>query len=136
MQIFSGIGLELVLLRESLLMGAGMLAFYDVLRVLRRIFPHGIVWISLEDAAFWILSAGWFFLRIGKANDGIIRFYIILGVALGALLYYRILSRRLMKYISLFICRVKKELKKVKKAATIRFRKKKPEGTQESEEEA
>lgn len=136
MQVFSGIGLELALLRESLLMGAGMLALYDVLRVIRRIFPHGILWISLEDAAFSLVSAGWFFLRVGKANDGIIRFYIILGIALGALLYYRILSRHLMKYVSLFICRIKKELQKVKKAATIRFSRKKQRDTQEGEEEA
>lgn len=117
-------------------MGAGMLALYDVLRVIRRIFPHGILWISLEDAAFSLVSAGWFFLRVGKANDGIIRFYIILGIALGALLYYRILSRHLMKYVSLFICRIKKELQKVKKAATIRFSRKKQRDTQEGEEEA
>lgn len=134
MQIFSGIGQELALLRESLLMGAAMLALYDVLRVIRRIFPHGIVWISLEDAAFWILSAGWFFLRVGRANDGIIRFYILLGIALGALLYYRVLSRPLMKYVSLFIRKIKKELKKLKKAATIRISKRK--GTEKSEEKA
>lgn len=120
------------MLRESLLMGAAMLALYDLLRVIRRVFPHGIVWISLEDAVFWILSAGWFFLRVGKANDGIIRFYIILGVALGALLYYRILSRPLMKYVTLFIRNIKKELKKVKKAATIKISRRK--GTQKSEE--
>lgn len=132
MQVFSGIGQELALLRESLLMGAGMFALYDLLRVIRRIFPHGIVWISVEDAAFWVLSAGWFFLRVGKANDGIIRFYILLGIVLGALLYYRLLSRRLMKCVSLVICRIKKELKKVKEAATIRIRKRRK--TQEGED--
>lgn len=136
MQIFSRIGLELTLLREALLMGAGMLAVYDVLRVLRRIFPHGILWISLEDAAFSVVSAGWFFLRIGKANDGIIRFYIILGAALGAFLYYRLLSRHLMKFISRLIRRAKKALQKVKKAATIRFSRKKHKGTREGGEEA
>lgn len=120
MQVFSGIGLELTLFRESLLMGAGMLAVYDLLRVIRRIFPHGIIWLSLEDAFFWILSAGWFFLRIGKANNGVIRFYIILGAALGALLYYRVLSRHLMRYVTLLINHIKKQLKKFRKAATIK----------------
>ncbi len=134
MQVFSGIGLELTLLRESLLMGAAALLLYDILRVFRRIFPHGIIWISLEDALYCVFAAGWFFLRIGKANDGIIRFYILLGVGAGALLYYRLLSRHLMRYVSLFIIKIKKQLQKIKKAATIRFRKRK--STQKSEENA
>lgn len=120
MQVFSGIGLELTMLREALLMGAGMVAIYDILRVLRRMFPHGIIWISLEDFFYWLVSASWFFLRVGKLNNGIIRFYVILGLIAGAFLYYRLFSCHLMRYIERFIFRIKKELKKIWKAATMK----------------
>lgn len=121
MQIFSGIGQELTMLGEALLMGAAMFALYDLIRVLRRMFSHGIIWISLEDFFFWLVSAGWFFLRVGKLNNGIIRFYVILGMLLGALLYYRIFSRHLMRYIERFIGFLKKQLKKIHKAATMKL---------------
>lgn len=128
MEIFSAIPAELRLLREALFMGAGMLALYDCLRILRRILPHGIVWISAEDFLYWLVCGFRFFWRMCELNNGIIRFYVILAMALGAWLYYAGLSRPLMKYLSLFILFVKKRLKKVRKAVTIRIARVKKRG--------
>lgn len=123
MEIFSSIPAELALLAEALFMGAGMFFAYDCLRIFRRLVPHGIFWISVEDILYWIAAAGWFFLRICKVNDGIIRFYVLLGVALGAALYYALLGRFLMKYASLGILKLKKQLKKAAKSVTMRVAK-------------
>ncbi|MCM1105519.1 MAG: spore cortex biosynthesis protein YabQ [Blautia sp.] len=123
MEIFSAIPAELALLRGAFFMGAGLFVLYDCLRVFRRIVPHGIFWISLEDALYWIAAAGWFFLRLCRDNNGIIRFYVLFAMAVGALLYYVLLGRPAMKYISLLLLTIKKQLKKVKKAITIELEK-------------
>lgn len=121
MELFSAIPGELILLREALFMGAGMFAIYDLIRIFRRLLPHGILWISIEDLLYFAAAALWFFLRICKVNSGIIRFYFLLAMGAGALAYYLLLGRPLMSYISVLILRVKKGLKKIRKTITIKL---------------
>lgn len=121
MELFSAIPGELILLREALFMGAGMFALYDLIRIFRRLLPHGILWISIEDLLYFAAAALWFFLRICKVNSGIIRFYFLLAMGAGALAYYLLLGRPLMSHISVLILRVKKGLKKIRKTITIKL---------------
>ncbi len=121
MELFSAIPGELILLREALFMGAGMFAIYDLIRIFRRLLPHGILWISIEDLLYFAAAALWFFLRICKVNSGIIRFYFLLAMGAGALAYYLLLGRPLMSHISVLILRVKKGLKKIRKTITIKL---------------
>ncbi|MCH5332612.1 MAG: spore cortex biosynthesis protein YabQ [Agathobacter sp.] len=109
------------MLREGLLMGACMFALYDLIRILRRLIPHGILWISAEDLVYVVAAALWFFLRVCKVNSGIIRFYFILAMGIGALAYYLILGRPLISHISILILRLKKGLKKLRKTVTIKL---------------
>lgn len=102
---------ELFLFGRFFLLGAGLLLCYDCIRGLRRIAPHGILWISLEDFLFAALSGGWFFLRLCEWNDGILRAYILLAVLFGAVVAYFFFEK-----ILFFI---KKQLKKVFKAVTM-----------------
>lgn len=134
MQPVSGLEMELELFGSSLLLGAGLLVIYDAIRILRRIFPHGVIWISLEDFVYWTAASIFFFLRLCKVNNGIVRGYILLAMALGALIYYRLLSRFLMGWLTKMIVLVKKQLKKWHKAATIkRDEWKKSHGAEEKE---
>lgn len=134
MKPVSGLEIELALFGSSLLLGAGLFAVYDVIRILRRIFPHGIVWISLEDLCYWIVASIFFFLRLCQVNNGMIRAYILLGMALGALGYYNLLSRYVMRWLAKMILLVKKQLKKWSKVITIKIEKrKKSHGTEEEE---
>lgn len=121
MELFSAIPGELILLREALFMGVGMFAIYDLIRIFRRLLPHGILWISIEDLLYFAAAALWFFLRICKVNSGIIRFYFLLAMGAGALAYYLLLGRPLMSHISVLILRVKKGLKKIRKTITIKL---------------
>ena len=123
MQPVSGLEIELALFLRSLLLGAGLLAVYDGIRIFRRFFSHGMLWISLEDAVYWTAAAIFFFLQLCEVNNGIIRGYILLGMALGAWIYYCLLSRFVMRRLSKVIMRAKKRLKKVRKAATIKISK-------------
>ena len=119
MQPVSGLEMELHLMGQSVLVGAVLFVVYDLIRILRRIFPHGIIWISLEDFFYWSIAGIWFFLRLCQVNDGIVRGYILLGMAFGAWMYYRLCSRFLMKRITKVVILLKKRLKKFWKLATI-----------------
>lgn len=95
-------------------------AIYDGIRIFRRIFPHGILWISLEDLLYWSVTAFYFFLKLCQSNNGILRGYILLGLAVGALLYYGLCGRFLIRFVSQMIIALKKRLKKVREMATIK----------------
>ena len=47
---------------HSFLLGAFITFCYDLFRILRRIIPHGIFWISLEDLVFWVMVTGGIFI--------------------------------------------------------------------------
>ena len=120
MQPVSGLEIEVMLFVQAMLAGAVLFLVYDLLRVIRRIFVHGIIWVSIEDALYWIVSGFWMFLRICRVNDGIIRGYMIVACLVGAALYYAVFSRPVMRQIAKIIRYLKNQLKKVKNVATIR----------------
>ena len=102
----------MILFGRAIVLGASLVFAYDVIRVFRRILSHGIVWVSIEDAAYWISSCILVFVLITRENAGEIRVYIFFGMGLGGLLYYFLVGRPFMKSISRSIFRLKKRLKK------------------------
>ena len=60
---------------------------YDVFRIFRRVFRHGNFWIAVEDIFFWTGAGIFLFYMLYKTNNGIIRWFLIAGVALGMLVY-------------------------------------------------
>ncbi len=92
----------------------GMIAFaaYDGIRVVRRIFPHGIFYDFLRGSG--ILDGHFaLFLHLCQVNNGKIRGYVLLGSLLGAWIYYSFCSRFVMRYLTEKIHYLKKRLKKV-----------------------
>lgn len=67
---------------------------YDLFRALRRVIPHAAGMVSLEDFLYWIMAClltfGFAFVR----TDGVIRGYVIVGMLLGAVLYYAVFGSR------------------------------------------
>lgn len=121
--IHEGIWEELGILRDACALGI-LLAFgYDLLRILRRIVPHGTIGISVEDILFWAACGVVIFLLLYEENDGYIRGYILGQIVLGALIYRLLLGRFLMKWISVGIRWTKKQLKKAAKTFTMFLRK-------------
>ena len=135
MKLVSGLELELALLGKAFLSGILLTVFYDVIRVIRRMIPHGIVWISLEDFVYGIVAGSWLFLKVCQVNDGIIRFYMILGIAAGVLLYRISLGQLMMRWLTKWIRCVRKRLKSAAKAVTIRIEKFHRNQETENEEE-
>lgn len=97
MDIQESIGQEAVFLGVSVLLGMLLFLVYDILRIFRRIFPHGNIWIGAEDFCYWILCTAAVFVMLYQENDGMVRGFSIGGVVLGMLLYYLLLSRLVIK---------------------------------------
>lgn len=123
--VSEGIRDELVFLLISIALGEGLVILYDVLRIFRRVVRHGLVWISIEDVCYWIISSLLVFGMIFQTNDGLVRGFSIGGICLGMLFYNHFVSPFLVKYISAFFVKIfsilKRGLKKVRKAVKIRL---------------
>lgn len=97
MDIQESIGQEAVFLGVSILLGIFLFLVYDILRIFRRIFPHGNIWIGVEDFCYWLLCTAAVFIMLYQENDGMVRGFSIGGVVLGMMLYYFLLSRFVIK---------------------------------------
>lgn len=67
----------------SLAVGALLCAWYDFFRLLRRHFHRGAVITFAEDVIFFSVSAVITFLFLLAREKGILRFYVLCGLALG-----------------------------------------------------
>ena len=91
---------ENVFLLHAVLLGVEITFLYDILRILRRVFVHSGIMVSLEDIAFWIYCAGEVFLLMFRESNGNLRWFAVLGALTGMYLYHRIFSPLLVKYVS------------------------------------
>lgn len=104
---------EIQLLSASLAVGAFLMVVYDSLRLFRMLVYHGHIWTGVEDACYWIFSAGVTFALLLNQNDGVLRGFAILGVLAGMVLYSVIINNNVLRL-----------LKKVKKYFIMRKHKK------------
>ena len=86
---------------------------YDCFRIFRRLIPHGLFWISLEDSFFWLGVAivGFRFLH-GEGN-GTLRWFAVLGAAVGIFLYGRLISALYLKLAVKLLAPIKVFLKRI-----------------------
>lgn len=94
---------ELQFFAWAVLRGVFILVIYDVLRIFRRIVPHGVFWISLEDILYWLLTALLIFELLYRENDGAVRAYALIAIAIGMLFYHQTVSSYLVEWISKFL---------------------------------
>ena len=97
---------ELYFLFHSFLMGILITVLYDVLRILRKIIPHNILAISLEDFLFWAACSLLIFFVLIRENNGILRWFSVAGAMAGMFLYKKTLSILFVKYTSRLICKL------------------------------
>ncbi len=93
METGGGIFGELILLAESLAAGVFLMAFYDGLRIFRLAVRHGTLWTGIEDVIYWAMSSFITFLLLLHQNSGILRWYSVVGVLSGMLVYNITVSR-------------------------------------------
>lgn len=104
---------ETLFMLYALLMGIFITFVYDLLRILRRVIPHNIFWISVEDLVFWGFCAVEVFLLMYHVSNGTLRWFAVLGALLGMFLYTKMLSRFLVKYISMLLGKLLKIIGRV-----------------------
>lgn len=127
---------QVLFILRMLFGGMAVMAGYDILRCIRWLIPHSSLVVTVEDLCYWaVMSAPVFYLFL-YYHDGQIRWYGILAIVGGLLLYeqglsvpvrhflscrldpirykirrgFRKLGRRIKK-----ISKLRKQLKKVKK---------------------
>ena len=91
------------ILLDSVFVGMVIMALYDVLRLIRRVFRHKRFLRDFEDFIFWIMGGFIVFSLVYSRSDGNIRWFIILGVLLGAYIYYISFGKFLVKYLAKYL---------------------------------
>ncbi len=95
-------------LLHSLIMGAFILFVYDILRIIRRVIPHGGFWVAVEDLAFWTYCGAEVFLLMYHESNGTLRWFAVTGAMAGMFLYKKLFSRLFVKYVSLGLSKLLK----------------------------
>lgn len=86
----------------SVAAGMAVAFVYDIFRITRKTIRTSNLITQLEDLIYWILAALLMFGVVYAINEGEIRGYVFLGIAIGAVLYGLLLSKPIMT-VSLFI---------------------------------
>lgn len=87
---------------HSFFLGIIITFVYDNIRVCRRVIRHNTFFISIEDLFFWIAVAISIFLLQHKENNGVFRWFSIIGAFIGMLLYRKIISGFYIKHMTFF----------------------------------
>lgn len=90
--MFFAQSVRLLALLQSVLLGAGIAAFYDVLRAVRYRARAGRVLTGCCDALFWLVLLAALFEFSVAVVPGQSRAYVLIGIGLGALVWFSLLS--------------------------------------------
>lgn len=71
---------------------------FDIFRILRKSFKTADIITYLQDILFWILAGLIILFAIFRFNNGEIRSYLFVGIAIGILLYMLTMSKFIVKY--------------------------------------
>ena len=96
----AGIVRELQFFGLAMLRGALILALYDLLRIIRRLIPHGVWLVAVQDLLYWISTAFLIFALLYRENDGAVRGYALFAVAAGMIVYYYLVGSRIVEPVS------------------------------------
>lgn len=91
---------EGVFLLHSLIMGVFVTFVYDILRIIRRVIPHGSFCVSVEDFIFWVYCGAEVFLLMYHESNGTLRWFAVTGALVGMFLYKKLFGRLFVKYVS------------------------------------
>lgn len=113
---------ELYFLLHSLGLGVLIMILYDILRIIRKLVPHSVFVLALEDLIYWLLCAVCIFLMLYEENNGRIRWFAVAGVACGMLVYNGTISRYATEGISKLLKFILRIVRKVMNVLLIPFK--------------
>ncbi len=94
---------EMTFFLHSFLMGILITFVYDGFLILRRLIRHSLFLVSLEDMIFWIACAIGVFYMLYEENNGILRWFAVLGATMGMILYKISVSSLIVNIMSTII---------------------------------
>lgn len=114
---------EGVFMLHSFLLGVIITFIYDLFRIFRRIIPHGWFLLSLEDLVFWVLATAGIFYMLYYENNGMFRWFSVIGAGTGMFLYKKTLSAALVNLVSGAVNKLIELIAKIlwKLSAPVRF---------------
>ena len=101
---------EIQFLLHSVLLGIIITFVYDNIRVVRRVIPHKTFFVSVEDLFFWIFVAIYIFLLQHRENNGVFRWFSVVGALTGMILYRKLVSNFYIKNMTLILRKLLKLL--------------------------
>lgn len=97
---------EVVFFLHSVLMGLVITFAYDWILIFRQLFKHGKFWMSVEDFIYWFVCGISVFYMLYRENNGVLRWFAVMGAALGMLFYKSIIKNRFVNIMSLCIHKI------------------------------
>ena len=91
---------EAVFFLHSILMGLVITFAYDWVLICRKLFTHGRFFMSVEDFVYWFACGIGVFYMLYRENNGILRWFAVVGAALGMLAYKAIIKNRFVNIVS------------------------------------
>lgn len=104
---------EVEFLGSSFLTGVLILILYDILRIFRRVFIHSVGAVGVEDFIYWMLVTFFIFSMLFRENNGAVRWFSVVGIFLGMVLYNVTVSLFFVKYVSLVFIKIRKMIEKI-----------------------
>ncbi len=93
---------EVYVFLAMIICGGALAVVFDMLRAMRMVLNPSAVIVSASDILFWIFAAFVISAAAWNFNSGIFRFYEPLGIILGAVFYFLLFSKWILK-LFLFI---------------------------------
>ncbi len=91
---------ELDYVLSCILWGLFLMLLYDMLRIERRVWKRGSIWVSIEDILYWSFAAIGTFRLFYQQDNGVIRWFAIAATFLMMIFVNRFVSRWAVPLIS------------------------------------
>lgn len=97
---------EVTFFLHSILMGLVITYAYDWILIFRRLLKHGRILMSVEDLIYWFICGIGVFYMLYKENSGVLRWFAVMGAALGMFFYKIIIRNRFVNIMSTYIHKI------------------------------
>lgn len=97
---------EVTFFLHSIVMGIVITFVYDWFLILRKLVKHNIFWLSFEDFLFWTACGLGVFYMLYRENNGILRWFTVLGAMLGMIFYKLVISKPFIYIMSTIIYKI------------------------------
>lgn len=101
---------QTILFLEFIVCGMTLGVLFDLFRIIRKITRHGVILTAFEDIIYCVISIFIFILFAIKYNYGTVRWFMLVGCVIGAIIYFNTIGKLLLKVSFIIIETAKKPL--------------------------